>query len=63
LFNLLFDVSTIGFVTGCLVKITANVFGLYAGRISCKLNLFFGSARAYHCEAKPGTANRKDRLA
>jgi hypothetical protein len=28
------------------------------GGFHVNLNYFFGSARAYHCEAKPGTANR-----
>jgi hypothetical protein len=34
------------------VNITANGLRLYACRVFVNLNYFFGSARAYHCEAK-----------
>jgi len=38
------------------LPITVCAFTL--GGLHVNLIYFFGSARAYHCEAKPGTANR-----
>jgi hypothetical protein len=45
-------------ISFCFCSIGGNGPRLYAGRVFINIFYFFGSARAYHCEAKPGTANR-----
>jgi hypothetical protein len=52
------------FVDLCgLLPLLITVSAFTPGGFHVNLNYLFGSARAYHCEAQPGTANRKDRLA
>jgi hypothetical protein len=43
-----------------ILLVAYNGLALGEGRVFI---ILFGSARAYHCEGKPGTANRQDRLA
>jgi hypothetical protein len=41
-----------------LLLLLPTVPAFTPGGFVVNIFIFFGSARAYHCEAKPGTANR-----